>query len=138
MKKLVQLKLEIINTHEGDSNTYLRTSIAGDACYSSDNGINYKKTKMDEVRYKLSSLAPAEGISTIDKNIKSLVDSYHGMEMELLELQERHDADLEVYLIIKGVKWTPYKKASTKDIDNTINALNKILNPKGKKVQIPN
>tara|TARA_R110001606_G_scaffold214163_1_gene362004 strand:- start:202 stop:660 length:459 start_codon:yes stop_codon:yes gene_type:complete len=138
MKKLVQLKLEIINTHEGDQNTYLRCQIAGDACYSSDNGINYKKTQMDETKNKLVTLAPAEGVETIDKNLKSLIDIYQRMEMELVELQERHDADLEVYLIIKGDKWKPYRKSSLKDIDNTINALNKILKGKGEKVQIPN
>ena len=138
MKKLVQLKLDVINTHEGDQNTYLRSSMAGDACYSSDNGINYKKTQMDETKNKLVTLAPAEGVETIDKNLKSLIDIYQRMEMELVELQERHDADLEVYLIIKGDKWKPYRKSSLKDIDNTINAINTILDGEDKRpVQIP-
>ena len=138
MKKLVQLKLDVINTHQGDQNTYLRSSMAGDACYSSDNGINYKKTQMDKIKQELVTLRPAEGSEVIDVTLAKKVDIFQRMEMELVELQERHDADLEVYLIIKGDKWKPYRKSSLKDIDNTINALNKILKGKGKKVQIPN
>ena len=138
MKKLVQLKLDVINTHEGDQNTYLRSSMAGDACYSSDNGINYKKTQMDKIKQELVTLRPAEGSEVIDVTLAKKVDIFQRMEMELVELQERHDADLEVYLIIKGDKWKPYRKSSLKDIDNTINALNKILKGKGEKVQIPN
>ena len=116
MKKLVQLKLDVINTHEGDQNTYLRSSMAGDACYSSDNGINYKLTQMDKIKQELVTLRPAEGSEVIDVTLAKKVDIFQRMEMELVELQERHDADCEVFFILNEVKWKPYKKSNLKDM----------------------
>ena len=137
MKKLVQLKLDVINTHEGDQNTYLRSSMAGDACYSSDNGINYKLTQMDKIKKELITLRPAEGSEVIDVTLAKKVDIFQRMEMELVELQERHDADCEVFFILNEVKWKPYKKSNLKDISNTINAIDKILGGKDERpVQI--
>ena len=37
--ELFKLKLAVVTFHNGEQNAYLRESIAGDACYSSNNSL---------------------------------------------------------------------------------------------------
>ena len=127
MKKLVQLKLDVINTHEGDQNTYLRSSMAGDACYSSNNSIQYKTQQMSDVRAELASLRPAEGSEVIDVKLAKKVDIYNRMSDELLELQERFNADKAVYKAIADEEWKPWKKTTQKAVSSVLNELDKIF-----------
>ena len=44
--KLIELKLAVIQYHNGDNMDYLMKSIARDACYTSYNSLQYKRKQM--------------------------------------------------------------------------------------------
>lgn len=124
---LVALKLEIVAYHSGEHNEYLRKSIAGDACYSSNNSIEYKVQQMSKVRGEIATLMPSEGSEVVDVSLAKKVDIYQRMEDELLELTERFEADKTVYETVSGEKWKPYKKTTQKDQSAIIEKMNAIL-----------
>lgn len=104
---LVELKLAVIKYHE--ANEYTETAIARDACYTSFNGIQYKKTgngQMADVAAEIKGLLPERGQEITDVKLARLLDRYEGMETELAILEERHAADKAVYKLITGEEWT--------------------------------
>jgi hypothetical protein len=127
LSNLIDIKLEVIKHHTGEHNEYLRKSIAGDACYSSNNSIQYKTQQMSDVRVELASLRPAEGSEVIDVKLAKKVDIYNRMSDELLELQERFDADKAVYKAIADEEWKPWKKTTQKAVSSVLNELDKIF-----------
>ena len=108
---LADLKMAVINFHKGDDNEYLRTQVARDACYTSNNSIQWKLQQMSDVKAELASLMEGEGVEVVDINIDRKVEIYDKMQLELDELQLRHDADLEVYKTITGEVWSPRSKS---------------------------
>jgi hypothetical protein len=103
---LVELKLAVIKYH--NANAYTEVSIARDACYTSFNSINFKKTgngQMSDVAAEIKDLLPQRGQEVTDVKLAKLLDRYEGMEQELATLEERHAADCEVYHQISGEKW---------------------------------
>jgi len=134
-KDLFQLKLAVVMHHKGEHNEYLRQSIARDACYSSNNSIQYKTQQMSDLRLEIVSLAPAEGTEIVDVKLAKKVDIFQRMNDELLELTERFDADKAVYKAVTDEEWKPYKKSSSKDVSQVLNAVNDILGKDFKPVQ---
>ena len=65
--ELFKLKLAVVTFHNGEQNAYLRESIAGDACYSSNNSLEFKENQMSDQRAKIASLTPCEGQEVVDK-----------------------------------------------------------------------
>lgn len=126
-KTLVSLKLEIVAYHSGEHNEYLRKSIAGDACYSSNNSIQYKTGQMSNLRGEIHALSPAEGVEVVDVTLAKKVDIYHRMQDELQELTERFDADKEVYKLVTGEDWKPYSKTVARDKSAIMDSVAKIL-----------
>ena len=108
---LADLKMAVINFHKGDDNEYLRTQVARDACYTSNNSIQWKLQQMSDVKAELASLMEGEGVEVVDINIDRKVEIYDKMQLELDELQLRHDADLEVYKTITGEVWSSRPKS---------------------------
>ena len=127
LANLISMKLAVIGHHAGEHNEYLRKSIAGDACYSSHNSIEYKSKQMAEKRAELASLRPAEGSEVIDIKLAKGIDVYNRMSDEMLELQERFDADKDVYESFTGEVWKPWKKTTQKAVSAVITSLDKIL-----------
>lgn len=127
---LVKAKVAIINFHKGDENEYLRISIARDACYTSFNSIEWKSDQMSEIKNEVAAWRrenpEAEVISIKVANKLSL---YNKMEDELIELQERHRADCEVYTeITQGEIWTRKPKRTHKsDGLGELAAIDKLL-----------
>lgn len=127
---LVEAKVAIINFHKGDENEYLRISIARDACYTSFNSIEWKSDQMSEIKNEVAAWRrenpDAEVISVKVANKLSL---YNKMEDELIELQERHRADCEVYTeITQGEVWTRKPKRTHKsDGLGELAAIDKLL-----------
>lgn len=104
---LTELKLAVIKFH--NANEYTEASIARDACYTSFNGVQFKKTgnaQMADVAAEIKDLLPQRGQEITDVKLARLLDRYEGMETELAILEERHTADKEVYKIITGEQWT--------------------------------
>jgi hypothetical protein len=108
---LADLKLAVVNFHKGDENEYLRTQVARDACYTSNNSIQWKLQQMLDIKAELASLMEGEGAEVVDVNIAKKVEIYQKMELELDELQDRHNADLSVYNTITGEDWTSRPKS---------------------------
>lgn len=105
---LVKLKLEVIKFHE--ANEYTEMSIARDACYTSFNSLQFKKTgngQMLDIAAEIKDLLPERGTEIADVKLARLLDRYEGMEQELEILSQRHAADCEVYKQITGEMWTP-------------------------------
>lgn len=112
---LVQLKMEVINYHKGEENEYLRAQIAKDACYTSNNSIQYKTEMMSRVKEEIAMMIPEQGSEVTDVNLGKKIFIYRSMEQELEELEQRHKADLEVHKKITGEDWSarPKKKQSS-------------------------
>ena len=127
LTNLIDMKLAVIKHHAGEHNEYLRKSLAGDACYSSHNSLEYKSKQMSEKRAELASLRPAEGSEVIDIKLAKGVDVYNRMSDEMLELQERFDADKAVYYTFTSEQWKPWKKTTQKSVSAVISSLDKIL-----------
>jgi hypothetical protein len=110
-KELVDLKLAVIKYH--DTNSYLETSIARDACFTSFNSLQWKKTgqgQMLDTTAEIKELLPQRGQEITDVKLERLLDRYEQMEIELSVLEERHNADKAVYLVITGDEWTAKPK----------------------------
>ena len=82
---------------------------------------------MAEKRAELASLRPAEGSEVIDIKLAKGIDVYNRMSDEMLELQERFDADKDVYKRFTGEVWKPWKKTTQKAVSAVITSLDKIL-----------
>jgi len=105
--KLVELKLAVIKYHQIDGNDYLMQNIARDACYTSHNGLVYKKKQMADAMSDYET-AVEEGRDAPQMRIMNLIDR---MEIELDHMEERHQADLTAYTIISdGLEWSPTPK----------------------------
>jgi len=105
--KLVELKLAVIKYHQIDGNDYLMQNIARDACYTSHNGLIYKKKQMADALSDFET-AIAEGRDAPQMRIMNLIER---MEIELEHMEERHHADLAAYTIITdGLEWSPTPK----------------------------
>jgi hypothetical protein len=103
---LIDLKLAVIKFHNG--NDYFETSLARDACFTSHNSLNYKKTgvgQMADVAAEIKGLLPERGTEIADVKLERLITKYEAMEQELNALQERHDADKAVFKAITGDDW---------------------------------
>ena len=97
--------------------------------------IQYKTQQMSDLRQEIVSLAPAEGTEIVNVKLAKKVDIFQRMNDELLELTERFDTDKAVYKEVTEEEWKPYKKSSTKDVSQVINAVNDILGKDFKPVQ---
>lgn len=105
---LIDLKLAVINYHDGENMDYLRQSIARDACYTSFNSLTWKKKQIADAISDFET-AVAEGRDSIQMRIVTKIE---GMEAELTELEDRHEADKAVYFIIsEGQEWMPERKS---------------------------
>jgi hypothetical protein len=125
---LVELKLAVVNYHAGEHNEYLRSAVARDACYTSNNSINYKTEQMSKVKAELASLMEGEGSEVVDINIAKKVEIYNSMDMELDELMLRHKADLEVFHKITGEEWSYRRKSKvTQNQQGVLEAARAIL-----------
>jgi hypothetical protein len=106
VSNLAKLKLEVIKYHtnqDGESNTsmvnqYFLQSLARDACYTSNNSLQFKKKQIAD--------STADYDSEIEKgnNIgaERVEQKVERLYLELDELQIRHDADCQVYTLITG------------------------------------
>ena len=113
-KTLVELKLAVINYHSGDSLTYLRESIARDACYTSANSIQYKSDQISENRVKLADLRETySGQEVIHVQMSNLTRIIKAQQAELEELSDRHQADTQAFKKLVGKDWTPNSKSSS-------------------------
>jgi len=106
VSNLAKLKLEVIKYHtnqDGESNTsvvnqYFLESLARDACYTSNNSIDFKKKQISEATTDYDTEVEKGnhiGADRIEQKIER-------MYLELDELQIRHDADCQVYTVITG------------------------------------
>jgi hypothetical protein len=110
---LMELKLAVINYHDGDNMDYLQKNISRDACYTSYNSLTYKKKMLADAVTDFESYV-AEGK---DIAAERACEKAERIELELEQLTERHVADLGVYLVINdGEEWSitvkPKSKAS--------------------------
>ena len=108
--KLIELKIAVIEYHSGDGMDYLQKGIARDACYTSFNSLQYKKKQMADAIADYET-AVVEGRDAPQMRILSMIER---MEVELEQLDERHEADKAVYTIIsEGEEWqmAPKKRA---------------------------
>lgn len=115
INKLIELKLKVIKYHE--ANEYTEASIARDACYTSFNSIQYKKTgpnQMADVAAEIKGLIPERGSEIADVKLARLLDRHERMEEELAILEERHEADKAVFKQITGEDWTARPKRTHK------------------------
>lgn len=109
---LIELKLAVIEYHNGPNMDYLQKNISRDACYTSNNSLTYKKRQMADAIGDFES-AIAEDRDVLAERLCQRIES---MEVELEELIERHEADKAVYLIVSdGEEWVAFtSKTSTK------------------------
>lgn len=115
IKDLIALKLQVIKFHE--ANEYTETSIARDACYTSFNSIQFKKTgngQMADIAAEIKGLMPERGQEIADVKIERLLTRYENMEVELDILTDRHDADKAVFKLLTGDEWTARPKRTHK------------------------
>ena len=105
--QLIELKLKTIQYHSGDNLDYLQKNIARDACYTSHNSVAYKKKQIAD------ACADFESAISEDRSMRAeaLCTRIEKMQEELEHLDERHEADLAVYMIIHdGDEWTPERR----------------------------
>lgn len=125
--QLIDLKLQVINYHSGENLDYLQRQLANDACYTSHNGVQFKKKQIADAIADYES-AIAEGR---DMKADAIARKLDNMEVELAELLERHDADVAVYEIItEGETWTrqaPKSKPQLKQASKRISELKKMV-----------
>jgi Holliday junction resolvase RusA-like endonuclease len=65
LKKLIALKLEVIQFHTGTENEYIRNSMAHDACYTANNSVKYKEEIISENRGSNSKLMMKSEVEAI-------------------------------------------------------------------------
>tara|TARA_R110000824_G_scaffold7895_1_gene36023 strand:+ start:695 stop:1108 length:414 start_codon:yes stop_codon:yes gene_type:complete len=125
---LFNLKVSVIDHHKGDQNEYLRVSIARDACFTSFNSVDWKSDQMSTIKKDLSNMAEAAGSEVIDTRVGQKIFIYRKMEDELMELQERHKTDCDVYTHFTGEVWTRKpKRTGTSDLSGDKAELARIL-----------
>jgi|TARA_R110000796_G_scaffold57960_3_gene133651 hypothetical protein len=108
---LIELKLAVINYHDGENMNYLQKNIARDACYTSNNSLTYKKKQMADGIADFES-AMVEGRDILAERLCQRIEA---MEIEFEELVERHEADKAVYLVISdGEEWAATKPTNNK------------------------
>lgn len=126
---LAKLKLEVIKYHtnqDGESTTsvvnqYFLHSLARDACYTSNNSIEFKKKNISEATEDYDTEVEKGNHIGADR-VEQRVER---MYLELDELQVRHDADCQVYTIITdGQAWVS-NNSSTKQAPKKESALMK-------------
>ena len=108
---LIDLKMAVIKYHNG--NDYFETSLARDACFTSYNSLNWKKTgsgQMADIAAEIKGLLPERGTEIADVKLERLINKYELMEQELELLTERHEADKAVFKTITGDEWKPAPK----------------------------
>lgn len=108
---LVALKLAVIKYH--NANEYLEVAMARDACFTSFNSLNWKKTgdgQMGDIAAEIKDLLPQRGQEITDVKLERLLSRYEQMEAELSILEERHAADKAVYKIVAQEDWTARPK----------------------------
>tara|TARA_R110000824_G_scaffold25412_2_gene88599 strand:- start:7235 stop:7654 length:420 start_codon:yes stop_codon:yes gene_type:complete len=118
ISKLAQLKLEVINYHTTDKpsadgpiiNDKFLISLAGDACYTSNNSLSYKKKQLADSRAEYDRHVDENNIYSAEKT-ERWIDL---LTPELDELQTRHDADIEVFAIITHGEVWQYKPKANK------------------------
>jgi hypothetical protein len=103
--ELTKIKLTAVNFHKGDNMAYLRNQIARDACYTSQNSMNWKLEQMSKLKVEIAELHEASGSEVVDTKLAKRIDIYHSMEDELAELQIRHESDLQVHKTVTGEDW---------------------------------
>jgi hypothetical protein len=115
IETLVQLKLSVIKFH--NANEYLEAAMARDACFTSHNSLQWKKTgdgQMADIAAEIKDLLPQRGQEIADVKIERLLARYELMEQELETLEVRHSADKAVYKAITGEDWTARPKRTHK------------------------
>lgn len=111
---LFNLKMEVVNIHQGDELQYVRMTVARDACFTSHNAMNWKSNQMGDLQTEIAGLIPEEGSEIVNVNLERKVDLYGKMEKELNALVLRHEADLAVYEAITEEKWRPTAPGTVK------------------------
>jgi hypothetical protein len=108
---LVALKLAVIKFH--NANEYLEVAMARDACFTSFNSLQWKKTgtgQMGDVAAEIKELLPQRGQEITDVKLERLLSRYEQMETEYAILEERHNADKAVYKTIAQEDWSARPK----------------------------
>jgi len=115
---LAELKLAVVNFHSGE---YTRIGVARDACYTSHNSIQWKLDQMSNLKAEIASLMPLDDQSeVVSVKLAKKLDIYHSMEDELAELEERHNADLEVFKLTSGEDWKRTPRSTGKAQSSSI------------------
>ena len=113
LKKLIALKLEVIQFHTGTENEYIRNSMAHDACFTANNSVKYKEEIISENRGTLKGLLVddngSEVVSTEQSRLARIIKA---QEAELKELDLRFKADCAVFKQLTNKACTPKSKAS--------------------------
>lgn len=107
---LIELKAAIVCFH---SNEYMQKSKARDACYTSHNSLHYKLARAMEVKAEMAALRDQMDGEVVTVNLAKKFEIYEGMMDEIAELEQSHDADLEVHKLITGEVWKPHKKSAS-------------------------
>ena len=106
--QLIELKLAVIQFHNGDNMDYLMKGIARDACYTSYNSLQYKRKQMADTIADFETAV----VENRDTKADAIARRLDNMNVELEHLIERHDADKAVFEIITdGEQWEPQKKS---------------------------
>jgi hypothetical protein len=127
---LVDLKLSVVNFH-ADLNEQARIGIARDACYTSNNSLEYKQGQIDFATAELKVLRDQyNGSEVVDVRMTRKAEYLSSLMFELSCAEERHEADKAVYKVISGDEWkaspktgkktAPVKTFSMADIDALI------------------
>ena len=121
--KLIDLKLAVINFHDGDNMEYLQKNIARDACYTSYNSLTYKKKMLADAVTDFETYV----LEGKDIAAERACEKAERMEVELDQLTERHEADKAVYLIITdGEEWSvTVKPRNTGNLSSKLAAMQK-------------
>ena len=113
---LFTLKMAVACYHSGE---YNRINKARDACYTSNNSIEYKhglmldvKADMASLRQQLEMQEEVAGQGTvIGVKLSKKLDIFKSMEEELKELEDTHKNDRAVYKKFTGETWNPPRKS---------------------------
>ena len=120
---LIDLKLAVINFHDGEKMAYLKKNIARDACYTSYNSLTYKKKMLADAVTDFETYV----LEGKDIAAERACEKAERMEIEYDQLVERHEADKAVYLIITdGEEWSvTVKPRNTGNLSSKLKAMQK-------------
>lgn len=111
---LVDLKLSVVNFH-ADLNEQARIGIARDACYTSNNSLDYKQGQIDFATAELKVLREQfNGSEVVDVRMTRKAEYLSSLMFELSCAEERHEADKAVYKVISGDEWKASPKTGKK------------------------